>query len=433
MTRPRRPRLLRSAPVDAVLAPAPGPVAARIEAAKAALDRGDIAAVLRACHEAQTLARGALPPLPLVELALILRRCDRPDLAAAPEAQAVARIAGLGAGALDAAGRARAARLLLLLDRAAEAEAMALAAQASDPAALDPVLILSEIRGARGDGPGVAAAWAPVLAAQPASGHLRLRAATVMGYLGLRDLAEAMLAEAEPLCRDRPNEFAHVAAGIRGTGTSLSQAQFAIELFDGFSAGYDENLKRIGNSGPQMVAAVLRDLGLPRDRSRDVLDAGCGTGLCAPLLRPHARRLHGCDLSAGMLQQAQRKGGYDILTRSDLGEASSLPYEAFDLVVSSDVLVYFGDLVPVLRNLATRLRPGGWLVISLEDAGEAAPERGWLLSPSGRYKHREDYLRRALAQAGYGAPQAVRRDRLRMEFARPVQGIALAAQRLALM
>ena len=44
-----------------------------------------------------------------------------------------------------------------------------------------------------------------------------------------------------------------------------------------------------------------------------ILDAGCGTGLCGPLVAPHAQRLTGVDLSAGMLAQASEKGVYDEL------------------------------------------------------------------------------------------------------------------------
>jgi Flp pilus assembly protein TadD len=49
-----------------------------------------------------------------------------------------------------------------------------------------------------------------------------------------------------------------------------------------------------------------------------VVDAGCGTGLCAPLLRPWAAHLAGCDLSVGMLQRAEQRGGYDVLHKAEL-------------------------------------------------------------------------------------------------------------------
>ena len=53
-------------------------------------------------------------------------------------------------------------------------------------------------------------------------------------------------------------------------------------------------------------------------RALDVLDAGCGTGLCGPLVAPYARRLVGVDLSRGMLEQAREKNVYDELVKGEL-------------------------------------------------------------------------------------------------------------------
>ena len=53
-------------------------------------------------------------------------------------------------------------------------------------------------------------------------------------------------------------------------------------------------------------------------RSLDVLDAGCGTGLCGPLIAPYARRLVGVDLSERMLDQARARNVYDELVRREL-------------------------------------------------------------------------------------------------------------------
>ena len=51
---------------------------------------------------------------------------------------------------------------------------------------------------------------------------------------------------------------------------------------------------------------MLAHAGLDASRSLDVLDAGCGTGLCGPLVAPYARRLVGVDLSEAMLARPAR-------------------------------------------------------------------------------------------------------------------------------
>ena len=95
--------------------------------------------------------------------------------------------------------------------------------------------------------------------------------------------------------------------------------------------------------------------------------------------------------------------------------------------MSSDVLVYFGDLAQVLTNFAKLTRAGGWLVVTLEDAGA----QGWHLAPSGRHKHSLAYLKSALTAAGFSAPKVTMTADLRQELGTPVAGLGIAAQRLA--
>jgi predicted TPR repeat methyltransferase len=71
--------------------------------------------------------------------------------------------------------------------------------------------------------------------------------------------------------------------------------------FDAFADSFHAKLEQFRYRAPQFVAdAVLRIHGEP-DKQLDVLDAGCGTGLCGPMVAPYARRLVGMDLSAPML------------------------------------------------------------------------------------------------------------------------------------
>ena len=65
-----------------------------------------------------------------------------------------------------------------------------------------------------------------------------------------------------------------------------------------------------------------RTRGLEPSKRLDVLDAGCGTGLCGPLVAPYARRLAGVDLSEGMLAHAKEKNVYDELIE---GRADGVP------------------------------------------------------------------------------------------------------------
>lgn len=301
-----------------------------------------------------------------------------------------------------------------------------------DPADRDLVFLLADIHIRRDEPARARAVWDRAFAARPRDGRLRLQAAGVFAHFGHPDQARDCLALAEPFFAQDRHEFDVIAAAVRGETLPQQASGYVEALFDRFATNYDEKLQGLKNAGPEAIRDMLKALNLPRGRKLSVLDAGCGTGLCARHLKPYARRLHGIDLSAGMLQKCRDKGQYDSLTRSDLNEAASLPQGPFDLIACADVLVYFGALEPALANMGRLLAPGGWLVLTVEAAPADCPPPGYRLLPSGRYHHTEAYLTDCLRAARLSAPKHIRRATLREEYARPVEGFAVASQKLAL-
>ncbi|GAA3988857.1 class I SAM-dependent methyltransferase [Allokutzneria multivorans] len=101
---------------------------------------------------------------------------------------------------------------------------------------------------------------------------------------------------------------------------------------------------------------------------RRVLDAGCGAGPLFAALRERGANVSGFDVSAGMLEQARRRLGDDAdLKVADL--ADPLPYadDSFDDVVASLVLHYLEDWAPVLAEVRRVLKPGGRLIVSVDN------------------------------------------------------------------
>jgi len=200
---------------------------------------------------------------------------------------------------------------------------------------------------------------------------------------------------------------------------------FVAETFDSFAANFETKLAKLSYRAPALVAAMLEDSGHGPAKSLDVLDAGCGTGLCGPLVVPYARRLTGVDLSAGMLAQAKEKNVYDLLEKGELTEYLQDNRAAFDLIVSADTLVYFGGLEEVLAAAAGALRPDGLLIFTLEHSvgGDATPD--YRLELHGRYSHSSGYVVRLLTGAGL-VPEVAQAE-LRMESGAPVAGLVIRA------
>lgn len=183
--------------------------------------------------------------------------------------------------------------------------------------------------------------------------------------------------------------------------------RFVETLFDQYAETFDSALvDKLGYRAPWLLRDVLDGRRFGR-----VMDLGCGTGLAGEAFRPAADWLEGCDLSAGMLAQAQAKGVYDHLFKADLA-ALDLAAQPYDLIIAADVFVYVGALERIAAWCAGSLAPGGVLAFTVETAGEDTPV---VLRESRRFAHSPTYLRDLLTTAGFAevslSPVALRQDR----------------------
>jgi predicted TPR repeat methyltransferase len=219
-------------------------------------------------------------------------------------------------------------------------------------------------------------------------------------------------------------------AACSGEGVPARASDAYVEkAFDSFAESFDAKLASLSYRAPALVAAMLAEPGAGASRSLDVLDAGCGTGLCGPLVAPYARRLTGVDLSGGMLTQAQQRHVYDDLAKGELTAYLRAHEASFDAIVSADTLVYFGPLEEALEAAAVALRPGGRFVFTLEEATGAEAAAGYALQTHGRYIHTQAYVERLLAGAGLRSD--VLHAELRMESGVPVAGLVVRATKPA--
>jgi predicted TPR repeat methyltransferase len=199
------------------------------------------------------------------------------------------------------------------------------------------------------------------------------------------------------------------------------------QVFDGFAASFDSKLEALHYRAPELVVQALREVVGEPQSALDIVDAGCGTGLCGAGLKPFARHLAGCDLSEGMLRRAHGRKLYDVLHKAELMYYLRTQPGAFDAVVSADTLCYFGALEGALAAAHESLRGNGVLVFTVEALPDDAPEPH-RLQGNGRYAHAGRYLAQSLATAGFEAPVLQRVD-LRLEAGEPVRGWLVSARR----
>ena len=135
-------------------------------------------------------------------------------------------------------------------------------------------------------------------------------------------------------------------------------------MFDGLAPTWET---RIGPHHLLALDAALANLPSPPR----VLDLGTGTGVVAMALaeRYPEAEVVGIDLSRRMIDEARRKLTPELAgrVRFEVGDASALasPDGAFELVVLSNMIPFFGELARVVA-------PGGTLVLSFS-RGAATP------------------------------------------------------------
>lgn len=310
------------------------------------------------------------------------------------------------------------------LGLAAEAENAYRTAIRLDPDHADAYHNLAILLGATGRTPEAVVCYCKALTLRPH--HAEARRQLVLAYCvtGQRDKALGLCEEwlnAEPddaLAR-------HTLAAVSGRDVPARASDAYVQrIFDAFASTFEAKLAQLHYRAPALVGAALANSDLPQVRSLDVVDVGCGTGLCGPLLAPYASRLSGVDLSGGMLTHARDKQVYDELVQDELTSYLRTRPDAFDLIVSADALVYFGPLDAVAAAAATALRRGGRFIFTVEESTDAGIE-SWSLAPHGRFNHSARYVEQLLVEAGLIA--TIVRAELRMESGLPVRGLVVTA------
>jgi len=218
-------------------------------------------------------------------------------------------------------------------------------------------------------------------------------------------------------------------AMLTGENTpSAMPATWIARLFDDYADTFDTHLTdKLAYQTPQLLLAAVQECPAtaPAATGRlQIMDLGCGTGLCGPLFKPLADRLVGVDLAPRMIAKARARGVYDELHVAEATAALRQRRGEWDLIIAADVLLYFGDLDGLLVAATAALRPGGRLAFSIET--HAGP--GYRLNPSGRYAHSRAYIRQ-LAQAHALTVRHEAPVTLRQENEQPVPGLIFVLQR----
>lgn len=111
-----------------------------------------------------------------------------------------------------------------------------------------------------------------------------------------------------------------------------------------------------------IMKAVRKFRDTSEDKSMQILDAGCGTGINLRYLKAYGKA-YGLDISKEALKFSRIRGPSPLIC----GSLDKLPLKSkqFDLIVALDVIEHIQDDQAAVRELNRILRPGGCLILTV--------------------------------------------------------------------
>lgn len=273
------------------------------------------------------------------------------------------------------------------------------------------------------------AAW-QALKLDPANDSHHLNFAYLLYDMALEKRLEEAQKYAENWLRNFPENpiASHIGNALCGK-EKIERANegYLVDTFDVFAPDFEGVLKKLEYKVPAYVKEYLIEFyGRKNMEKLQILDAGCGTGLCGKEIKKILPQslIYGIDLSEKMLDEARKKNIYAVLEKADLSDCLSAFASGFDLIVSGDVFTYFGRLDSLFEKLCFSLKKNGRIVFSVSE--NTITEDDFFLHLSGRFLHSENYIKNVLKNCGFRL-EKMEKKHLRFEGENDVFGFMVSA------
>ncbi len=209
----------------------------------------------------------------------------------------------------------------------------------------------------------------------------------------------------------------HLLDSLLGNDSEKASPAYVEELFDQYANRFETHLaESLQYKTPTALLSMTKKNISENFRFSNILDLGCGTGLCGSLFRSHCEKLYGVDISTKMIQQAQGKKIYDELKAKEIIEYLAQTEAKFDLFVAADVFVYLGNLEPVFQTISNVAESGACFAFSTETT-----DKDFALKPSGRFGHSKGYVEKIAGKFKWNL-EDIQSDILRVENGQNVSG-----------
>lgn len=218
----------------------------------------------------------------------------------------------------------------------------------------------------------------------------------------------------------------HLLNAVTKVNTKIAPRIYIEKLFDDYADNYDVSLlNNLKYQAHSELVKYLQTMDLPATLE-SVLDLGCGTGLLGHAMQDKIaiKNLIGVDLAANMLDKSRERNIYNELHQSDIIEYLQQNTSKHDLITSTDVLVYIGDLEQIIAYGHKSLKPGGYFGFTVEVLNKGT----FKLDLSGRYQHSLSYITTLSSRYSFSKIYSKTID-LRKEYGNIVAGYLVLLQK----
>lgn len=212
------------------------------------------------------------------------------------------------------------------------------------------------------------------------------------------------------------------------TGKTVDEGapfEYTRALFDQYAYNYEQHVKdHLHYQVPYLLRSAISPLLDKLNAPLQILDLGCGTGLCAPFFADIAANLIGIDVSPNMIEVARQKQAYQKLYVTDGLTFLKDRFNQFDVIIGADVLIYFGELKTIFSACYQALQSPGLFCFSIEvlDENILSTLTDFQLKKTGRYAHHQDYIQTISSNVGFTLAVAEQQT-IRSQENEPVSGM----------
>lgn len=173
--------------------------------------------------------------------------------------------------------------------------------------------------------------------------------------------------------------------------------------FDNLANEYNKKLEIAKFFGHDHMLRALKVHGNEnwKNKSLEILDIGCGTGLCGQAFRPYASFIDGVDLSEKMLEKARELGIYRQLYANDIVSHLSSIENQYNLITSASVFLYFEELETVLSRGFSALKNHGSFIFTCDRHEDNNIDVQKNTRNNLMFTHSENYVRNCVSAAGF--------------------------------